>query len=112
MDGCWVSVSKQLTVSKTNSSLIDNSYSTNLWEMSPWFIVWIDWSNDGMFRCTNASWWSATTYYTDSCNSYSSSRVLTAWGLWNTSTSAWAFHINETTSSDYQNYMSSRLMYI
>lgn len=111
MDWCYFNSSTQLTVDKTNNVFQDSNYSTNLWKASNWWLTWIDWSSDGMFRNINTSWWSWTTYYTDYSSSYAS-WALKAGGGWNVGAAAGAFYVEASSVSTAYVDIGSRLMFL
>lgn len=105
IDCCYSDSNWILTADKTNSVFQDSAYSTTLWLVSTNYLTSIDWSNDGMFKMTNNSWWSQTTYYTayysdpytvlftgDSWSSSSASHLWISWWWYDgvSWTSIWA----------------------
>lgn len=105
IDCCYSDSNWILTADKTNSVFQDSAYSTTLWLVSTNYLTSIDWSNDGMFKMTNNSWWSHTTYYTayysdpytvlftgDSWSSSSASHLWISWWWYDgvSWTSIWA----------------------
>ena len=112
MDWCYYNSSTQLTVDKTNNVFQDSDYSTNLWTASNWWLAWIDWSSDSMFRNINTSWWSSTTYYLT--RSYSSaSTVLTAGGSRSSwYADIWPLYVAGYSASYSAINFGSRLMYL
>ena len=111
-DGCMFNSSTNLTVDKTNSVFQDSDYATNLWATSKWWLAWIDWSNDWMFKNVNISWWSATTYYCDVFNWWNGTYVLLLWWHWAGWTDAGINYLTYTWTSVAANNIGSRLQYL
>ena len=111
LDCCYFDSSKKLTVDNTNSIFQDAAYSTNLWVSSSWYMRTIDWSTEWTFRNTSSSAASSSTYYHAISLSYAN-RVIYSGGHSNNAGYLWMLALLQTSASNSDVNIGSRLLYL